>query len=170
MKSGLQETIDEHIGNKKNQLTEIKQDIMTLRKDMEEKITNEIIKRMENFTKIVNTVNIELDEKVKNFNNNVEVVQSQLRKTILSVNNNASNLVEQLESHSNRLEAFRSNIQELTINTTAIQSDVIKVRSTANVNDGRLRVHDSRLSHLNVKVNAINTRGKLTLKYKIAFF
>lgn len=98
------------------------------------------------------------------------VVQSELGKTILSVNNNASNLVEKLETHSNRLDAFRSNIHELTINTSAIQNDLNNIGVTANVNDGRLRVHDSRLDHLNANVNAINTGGKLALKNKIESF
>lgn len=116
---------------------------------------------MKNFTTIVNTVN-KVNEKMKNLTNNVEVMQSELMKTILSVNNNASNLSEQLETHSNRLDALRSNIQELTVNTNAIQSGINGVRSTANVNNGRLGGHESRLDDLNAKVNAINSRAFLS--------
>ncbi|CAC5411494.1 C1QL [Mytilus coruscus] len=155
MKSGLQQTIDEH--------TEVKQDIVTLQKEIKETITNEILKQVMNLTKIVNTVNIDLDEKVKNLNNNVDIVQSELRKTILSVNYNASNLAEQLKTHSNRLDALRSSILELIVNTSAIQNDVNNVRS----NDGRLRVHVTRLDHLNAKVNAINARERL---HVVAFY
>ncbi|XP_052066512.1 uncharacterized protein LOC127706095 isoform X2 [Mytilus californianus] len=162
MKSGLQQTFDEHIGDKRNQFTEVKEDIATLRKEMEEKITNEIFKQMKNFTEIFNTLNKDLDEKVKNLNNIVEIVQTELRETILSVNNNASNLVEQLETHSNRLDVLRSNIQELTVNTNAIQSGMNNLMSTANVKNGRLRSHESRLDNLNAKVNVINSRAFLS--------
>lgn len=48
MQSGLQKNIDENIGDNRNQLLVVKQDIATLRKDMEEKITNKILENMNN--------------------------------------------------------------------------------------------------------------------------
>ncbi|CAC5401328.1 unnamed protein product [Mytilus coruscus] len=43
MQLELQQTIDEHIGNNRNQITGVKQDIATLRKELEERITREIL-------------------------------------------------------------------------------------------------------------------------------
>ncbi|XP_071122053.1 uncharacterized protein R10E11.5-like [Mytilus edulis] len=161
VKKDLVEKIDEHIGDNQNKFTEVKQDIATLRKEIEEKIDNEILQKIKNFTSMVNTVN-KVNEKMKNLTNHVEIMQSELRKTILSVNNNASNLSEQLETHSKRLDALRSNIQELTVNTNAIRSGMNGVRSTASVNNERLGGHESRLDDLNDKVNAINSRAFLS--------
>ncbi|CAC5397666.1 unnamed protein product [Mytilus coruscus] len=153
MQSGVQKKIDKHIedNRKKNQFTVVKEDIATLRKEMKETITHEILENMKNFSMVFNTVNKDLDEKVKN-----------LRETILSVDSNLSNLTEQLKKHSNRLDALYSNIQGLTVSTSAIQSDMNKIRSTVNINNGKLGGHDSRLDNLNSKVNDINSRGKFT--------
>lgn len=59
---------------------------------------------------------------------------------MLSINNEISNLTEQLGTLFSRLDAPISNVQEFTPNKTAMQSDMNKVRSTANINNGRLRV------------------------------
>lgn len=153
MQSGVQKKIDKHIedNRNKNQCIVVKEDIATLRKEMKEKITHEILENMKNFSIVFNTVNKDLDEKVKN-----------LRETILSVDSNLSNLSEQLKKQSNRLDALYLNIQELTVNTRAIQSDMNKVRSTVNINNGKLGGHDSRLDNLNSKVNDINSRAFLS--------
>ncbi|CAG2225595.1 unnamed protein product [Mytilus edulis] len=163
--SEVQKKVDEHIGDSRDEFSVFKEDIATLRKEMEENN----LENMNYFAKIVNTVNKDLDEKIKNLTNNVEIIQSELRETILSVDNNASILAEQLVKHSNRLDALHSNIQDFSGKTSAIQSDINKVMSTANINNGLLGGHDSRLDDLNAKFSATNSRGKFNRQYTIEY-
>ncbi|CAC5415913.1 unnamed protein product [Mytilus coruscus] len=93
MQSGVQKKIEEHIRDNRYQFTVVKQDIATLRKEMEEKITHEILEYKKNFTKIFNTVNKNLDEKT-----------------------------EQLQKHSNRLRGHDSRLDDLNANVNAINS------------------------------------------------
>ncbi|XP_063448277.1 uncharacterized protein LOC134727815 [Mytilus trossulus] len=146
MQSEVQKKVDEHIGDSRDEFTLLKQDIATLRKEME----------------IVNTANKNLDEKVRNLTTNIEIIQSEFRETILPVDNNASILVETLVKHSNRLDALHSNIQDFSGKTSAIQSDINKVISTANINNGLLGGHESKLVDLNAKFNAMNSRVAMT--------
>ncbi|CAG2228000.1 unnamed protein product [Mytilus edulis] len=103
VQSEVHKKIDKHIKDNRDQFTVVQQDIATLKKEMEEKISYEILENIRNFTKIVNTVNENLDEKVKNLTNNVGIIQSELRKTKLYVDNNVSMLSAQMVKHSNRL-------------------------------------------------------------------
>ncbi|OPL33508.1 hypothetical protein AM593_01526, partial [Mytilus galloprovincialis] len=54
--AALQQKIDEHMGDNRNQLTEVKQDIATLRKEMEE---------VKNFSTAISTENKDIAEKLK---------------------------------------------------------------------------------------------------------
>ncbi|VDI60907.1 Hypothetical predicted protein [Mytilus galloprovincialis] len=57
---------------------------------------------------------------------------------------------------------LHSKIQDFSGKTSAIQSDIDKVMSTANNNNGLLVGHDSRLDDLNAKFNAMNSRVAMT--------
>ncbi|CAC5401332.1 unnamed protein product [Mytilus coruscus] len=155
MQLELQQNFDKHIGDNRNQLTEVKQDIVSLRKEMEERITREIFDKLKNFTTIFSTENKDLIEKVKNLTNNVDVMQSDLKETIVSVDSNVTNLAGQLENYLTSLEVLRSNLQELTVNTSTIQNAMGKFNITADINNGMLKVHDSKLEGLNATVKDI---------------
>ncbi|XP_071178787.1 putative leucine-rich repeat-containing protein DDB_G0290503 [Mytilus edulis] len=99
LQSEVQKKIDKHIKDNRDQFTTLQQDIATLRKEMEEKISHDNLENIKNCTAIFNTVNNNLDEKVKNLTNNVEIMQSEL--------------AEQLEQHSNRLGGHGSRLDDL---------------------------------------------------------
>ncbi|VDI71802.1 Hypothetical predicted protein [Mytilus galloprovincialis] len=108
VQSEVQKKIDKHIKDNRDQFTVLQQDIATLRKEMEEYISHDNLENIKNFTAIFNTVNNNLDEKVKNLTNNVEIMQSEL--------------VEQLEQHSNRLGGHGSRLDDLNASLHAINA------------------------------------------------
>ncbi|XP_063448284.1 uncharacterized protein LOC134727823 [Mytilus trossulus] len=108
VQSEVQKKIDKHIKDNRHQFTVLQQDVATLRREMEEKISHDILENITNFTKIVNTVNKNLVGKVKNLTNNVEIMQSEL--------------AEQLEQHSIRLGGHSSRLDDLNASLNAINS------------------------------------------------
>ncbi|XP_063399415.1 uncharacterized protein LOC134684054 [Mytilus trossulus] len=85
VKLELQKKIEEHMGDDRNQMTGVKQDIMSLRKEMEERILREIRDKLQNLTRNFSIEKKDLDEKVKKLTNAVDVMQSDLKETIVSV-------------------------------------------------------------------------------------
>ncbi|CAC5401333.1 unnamed protein product [Mytilus coruscus] len=162
MQLKLQQKIDEHIGDNRNQMTGVKQDIATLRKEMEDRITREILDKMNYLTRSVSTEKKDLDEKMKKLTNNVDVMQSDLKETIVSVDSNVTNLAGKLENHLSSLEMLRSNLQELTVNTSTIQNAIGNIKTTSDFNDGRLSVQVSKLENLKATVNDMNLRVALS--------
>lgn len=80
VKLELQQRMDQHFQNNRNQLTDVKQDITTLLTEKEEKITREIRDIMVGLTRTVSTENKDLDEKMKKLKNNVDGVKLELQK------------------------------------------------------------------------------------------
>ncbi|XP_071123705.1 uncharacterized protein PF3D7_1120000-like [Mytilus edulis] len=173
----LQQKMDEHMGDKRKQLTEVNQDIATLRKEMEErikqdivslrketeeKITREIRDNLKILTRNLSTEKKDLDEKVKTLTNHVDNMQSYLKATIVSVDSNVSNVAGQLKNHLSSLEMIRSNLQELTVNTSTIQTAIGNIKTTADINNGRLSAQVSNLENLKATVNDINLRVALS--------
>lgn len=156
----LQQTIDKHIGDNRGKFTEVKQEIAALRKEMEETILRRRIEQMKNLTKMVDTVNTDLNEKVKKLAINVDIMQSELKETILSIDRNVSNLASHLENYSNRLNELRLNLQKLVVKTSAIENDMGQVKALTDINDESLRGHDSKLDSLTETINDMNSRGK----------
>ncbi|CAC5366332.1 unnamed protein product [Mytilus coruscus] len=158
----LQQKIDEHIGDSRNKFTAVKQDIIeTLRTEIEEKVAHEIRDQMKKVSTTLKTMTKDMEEKVKNLTDFVDTVQSNLRETILSVDNNDSNLAEQLQKHSNKLEEFRSKLQTLNVNTKGSQNGMVKIKSTSEKHGGNLNVLNSTVGALNAQLNEINLRGKM---------
>ncbi|CAG2247364.1 unnamed protein product [Mytilus edulis] len=131
-------------------------------KETEERITRENLDKWKNLTRTVGTENKDLIEKVKTLTNSVDVMQSDLKETIMSVDSNVTNLEEKLEKHLGSLEMLRSNLLELTVNTSTIQTAIRYIKTTADINNGRLSVHFKKLDDLKATVNEMNSRVALS--------
>ncbi|VDH98585.1 Hypothetical predicted protein [Mytilus galloprovincialis] len=162
VKLELQKKIEQHMGDDRNQMTGVKQDIMSLRKEMEERIVREIRDKLQNLTRNFSIEKKDLDEKVKKLTNTVDLMQTDLKDTVVSVDSNVTNLAEKLENHLSNLEMLRSNLLELTVNTSTIQTVIGNIKTSAEIDNGRLSVQVSKLEDLKATVNDMNLRVALS--------
>ncbi|XP_063400218.1 myosin heavy chain, striated muscle-like [Mytilus trossulus] len=162
MKLELQKKIEEHMGDDRTQMTGVKQDIMSLRKEMEERIVREIRDKLKNLTRNFSIEKKDLDEKVKKLTNTVDLMQTDLKDIVVSVDSNVTNLAEKLENHLSNLEMLRSNLLELTVNTSTIQTVIGNIKTSAEIDNGRLSVQVSKLEDLKATVNDMNLRVALS--------
>ncbi|CAC5401330.1 unnamed protein product [Mytilus coruscus] len=95
---------------------------------------------------------------MKKLTNNVHVMQSDLKETMVSVDSNVTNLAGKLENYLSSLEMLRSNLQELTVNTSTIQNAIGNIKTTSDINNRRLSVQVSKLEDLKATVNDMNLR------------
>ncbi|CAG2247787.1 unnamed protein product [Mytilus edulis] len=135
---------------------------MSLRKEMEEKIAREIRDKLQNLSRNFSTEKRGLDKKVKKLTNTVDLMQSDLKDIVVSVDSNVTNLAEKLKNHLSSLKMIRSNLQELTVNTSTIQTAIGNIKTSADINNGRLSVQASKLEDLKAAVNDMNLRVALS--------